>query len=505
SSTPPPAGPPRARHHSNQKPGRDSLAQGLVEPASLPPGALGTVGSAAGGVKEVAPAANNPAAPTERVRRPKHSISRATPPDNWEHLAVPTPGPRHRDSLRPSHQPAFHSPNADSAASGISGTPGSGSGETGDVGNLLADLSANSMISSAGGEVELDQGSAEEDDGQYTAMNVDAVMAELESDGMGGRGGLRDCDDRPTAVDMDARVADLAGGGGGGGTGRKKRRNTAEKLTVDSLLGSLDSPSVQSSGGTRLAETPQDSAEGGGATPVGAPEPSGVDTTSEQPDVLLPKAGKRSSRRDTVDPSDFQDLLQDPDMVTPTSSPAAIAAAAADAVALGDGSSSPTASSPGEQGAAAAATPGSGRSGATAVSMRGVFEPISPSLGGSADGEGVPVGGGCVVTPRFDRRVSGSVGGGRKDSGGTAGNGSVCGLLDSTPSPGGGLDQSFGEGAGRGKLPPMTGRAGAIAAILDSGTRGGRSSAKAAKNGRRNTCEPEEFGDVIADLDSEPD
>ncbi|CAM9698100.1 unnamed protein product, partial [Ectocarpus sp. 4 AP-2014] len=37
------------------------------------------------------------------------------------------------------------------------------------------------------------------------------------------------------------------------------------------------------------------------------------------------------------------------------------------------------------------------------------------------------------------------------------------------------------------------------------GTRGGRSSAKAAKNGRRKTCEPEEFGDVIADLDSEPD
>ncbi|CBJ48558.1 expressed unknown protein [Ectocarpus siliculosus] len=463
SSTPPPAGPPRARHHSNQKPGRDSLAQGLVEPASLPPGALGRVGSGAGGVKEVAPAANNPAAPTERVRRPKHSISRETPPDNWEHMAVPTPGPRHRDSLRPSHQPTFHSPNADSAASGTSGTPGSGSGETGDVGKLLADLSANSMISSAGG------GSDEEDDGQYTAMNVDAVMAELESDGMGGRGEVRGCDDHPTAVDMDARVAELADGGGGGGTGgKKKRRNTAEKLTVDSLLGSLDSPPVQSSGGTRLAGTPRDSAEGGGATPLGAAEPSGVAATSEQPAVLLPKA-------------------------------------AADAVALGDGSSSLASSSPGEQGAAAAATPGSGRSGATAVSMRGVFEPISPSLGGSADGEGVPVGGGCVVTPRFDRRVSGSVGGGRKDSGGTAGNGSVCGLLDSTPSPGGGLDQSFGEGEGRGKLPPMTGRAGAIAAILDSGTRGRRSSAKAGKNGRRNTCEPEEFGDVIADLDSEPD
>lgn len=325
-----------------------------------------------------------------------------------------------------------------------------------------------------------------EDDGQYTAMNVDAVMAELESDGLRGRGEVRGCDDRPTAVDMDARVAELAGGGGGGGTGgKKKRRNTAEKLTVDSLLESLDSPPVQSSSGTRLAETPRDSAEGGGATPEGAAEPSGVDATSEQRPVLLPKAGKRSSRRDTVDPSDFQDLLQDPDMVTPTSSPAAITAVAADAVALGDGSSSLAASSPGEQGAAAAATPGSGRSVATAVSMRGVFEPICPSLGGFAEGERLPVGGGGVVTPRFDRRVSGSGGGGRKDSGGTAGNGSVCGLLDSTPSPGGGLDQSFGEGEGRGKLPPMTGRAGAIAAILDSGTRGGRSSAKAAKNAVR--------------------
>ncbi|CAM9807424.1 unnamed protein product, partial [Ectocarpus sp. 12 AP-2014] len=93
-----------------------------------------------------------------------------------------------------------------------------------------------------------------------------------------------------------------------------------------------------------------------------------------------------------VDPSDFQDLLQDPDMVTPTSSPSAITAAAADAVASGDGSSSLAAASPGEQGAAAAATPGSGSSGATAVSMRGVFEPIDPSLGGSAEGEGLPVG-----------------------------------------------------------------------------------------------------------------
>ncbi|CAN0552687.1 unnamed protein product, partial [Ectocarpus sp. 12 AP-2014] len=121
-----------------------------------------------------APAANNPAAPTERVRRPKHSISRATPPDTWEDSAVPKPGPRHRDSLRPSHLPTFYSPNADSAASRITDTPGSGSGETGDVGNLLADLSANSMIGSAGREVELDQGDAERDHGQYTAMNVDA-------------------------------------------------------------------------------------------------------------------------------------------------------------------------------------------------------------------------------------------------------------------------------------------------------------------------------------------
>lgn len=343
------------------------------------------------------------------------------------------------------------------------------------------------MTSSAGGELELDgEGGSEEDDGQFTAMNVDVVMAELESDGLGGgRGNVRGGDDRPTAVDMDARVAELAGGGGGTG-GKKKRRNTAEKLTVDSLLGSLDSPVQPSSSGTRLAETPRDSAEGGGSAPEGAVEPSSVDAASEPPAVVLPKAGKRSSRRDTVDPSDFQDLLQDPDMATPTSSPAATTAgAAADAMALGADSSSLAASSPGKHGAAEAATPGSGRSGATAVSMRGVFEPISPSVGGSADEEDVPVGARGVVTPRFDRRVSGSGGGGRKDIGGTAGKGSVCGLLDSTPSPGGGVDQSFGEGEGRGKLPAMTGRAGAIAAILDSGTRGRNSGAKAAKNGVR--------------------
>lgn len=101
-ASPPPAaadGTPRAKRLCNQKPGRDSLAQGLVEPVSALPGASVRVNHGEGEAAEqeeeagAVPSTNNPAAPTQRVRRPKHSISRNTPPDNWEDLAAPTPEP----------------------------------------------------------------------------------------------------------------------------------------------------------------------------------------------------------------------------------------------------------------------------------------------------------------------------------------------------------------------------------------------------------------------------
>lgn len=81
---------PRAKHHSNQKPGRDSLAQGLVEPVSSLLGASMSI-SGGGGGEEAGPSTNNPAAPTERVRRPRHSISRKALPENWEDLVMPSP------------------------------------------------------------------------------------------------------------------------------------------------------------------------------------------------------------------------------------------------------------------------------------------------------------------------------------------------------------------------------------------------------------------------------
>ena len=103
SSPPATTATPRARRLSNQKPGRDSLAQGLVEPASSLPGASARVSNEDEQNEEeedAVPPANNPAAPTQRVRRPKHSILRKTPPDNWEDLAAPTPEPVSRDGKR---------------------------------------------------------------------------------------------------------------------------------------------------------------------------------------------------------------------------------------------------------------------------------------------------------------------------------------------------------------------------------------------------------------------
>jgi len=54
------------------------LAEGLADPPST--AVPGTVGGDGGHGEEAS------------VRRPRHSISRKTPPDNWKDLAMPTPG-----------------------------------------------------------------------------------------------------------------------------------------------------------------------------------------------------------------------------------------------------------------------------------------------------------------------------------------------------------------------------------------------------------------------------
>lgn len=92
----PPAATPRAKRLGNQKPGRDGLAEGLHEPISSLPGASVTASSGGGEEEEAGPSASNPAAPTQRVQRPRDSISRATPPDTWGELAAPTPEPVRR-------------------------------------------------------------------------------------------------------------------------------------------------------------------------------------------------------------------------------------------------------------------------------------------------------------------------------------------------------------------------------------------------------------------------
>lgn len=80
---------PRVKHQSNQKPGRDSLAEELAEPRSVLPGGLGRIGG--GGERDTGLFVRNAAATgTEKVRTPKHYISRKNPPDDRENLAMPT-------------------------------------------------------------------------------------------------------------------------------------------------------------------------------------------------------------------------------------------------------------------------------------------------------------------------------------------------------------------------------------------------------------------------------
>ena len=126
---------------------------------------------------------------------------------------------------RPSPQPMS---NAAAAAPGSSSEKGvrnnyggddSVGGETGDVGDLLAELSVNDdldAVSSRGGAGEVQPGSAR-DQRQDEVIEVGKAVIEVE----GGGGGVKTMSSKE----------------------RSSRRCTAEKLTVESLLGSLDSPS----------------------------------------------------------------------------------------------------------------------------------------------------------------------------------------------------------------------------------------------------------------------
>lgn len=392
---------------------------------------------------------------------------------------------RQRDGVRPSTQPAplFHSPGTPSGAPGSTGGGGGGSiassgrgGETGEVGDLLNDLSGDEGGSSRAGDesAAADEGGNGTSNGQHTATNIDAMFAEFE------RG-----DDE-----------DAGGGGGdrrGRGTDRKSRRLTADKSDFQSLLGSLESPAASPAAALGSAGTPASDSDSmiAGDDATAQDVPAGSWGALDTPEASV---HRREKRRETADASELQNFFQSPTAITPASSPAAVPAAPGTTGAEAGGSSPrlspPAACSPSPSGgqrqgaapaeasgpeaatspsphggsasAAAAATPRSERSSATAASMKGVFAVASPPGRASpvAEGEkgGAPQlredGGGATMTPRFDGRFGGSStgggdgdGDGGKDSGKTAGNGSVLGLLDSTPSPGGGLDQSVADGS----------------------------------------------------------
>jgi len=353
-----------------------------------------------------------------------------------------------RDGLRPSHQPLFGSPGTPRGATGSAGGGGNASGgadgETGEVGDLFNDLSGDEGGSfrhadESSAAVEADGGGGGDDhehgnsgsssSGQHTATNIDAVFAEFEQgddeDVGGGGGGGDGMKEQHAPINMDCAAEEIGRESGGGvrgvrGTDRKSRRLTADKGDFQSLLGSLESP-ASSAAALGAAGTPA----AGSDSMVAEDDETGGHGGAEDTTAQVVRAGswgaldtpeasvhRREKRRETADASELQNFFQSPTGVTPTSFPAASAAAtAAGAMDTEVGASSssrrsPPAASPsnGQQqqrqrqlgaaqaapsgsdprtssspiSAAAAATPGSGRSSATAVSMKGVFELASP-------------------------------------------------------------------------------------------------------------------------------
>ena len=165
----------------------------------------------------------------------------------------------------PPDQLSFH-PRSDAAAA-AAGNPsgngvrastmdhagdGSGGEDTGDVGDLLAELSVNESLNGVSGGGGGGSGGSGGEGG-----------------GRGEHGGAGD-ESEDEVMEMDKVVAKRKGGGGGGGQamGRKERpsrRLTAEKMTVESLLGCLDSPSPTMTA-TEIGQAASGREEGGEAS-----------------------------------------------------------------------------------------------------------------------------------------------------------------------------------------------------------------------------------------------
>lgn len=85
---------PRAKHHSNQKPGRTSDASRLVAPPSIPLVIGGEGGGGGGDGRGVpGPAVGKPRSPSRRPRRSINLDPRVSPATTWEDYAMPTPKP----------------------------------------------------------------------------------------------------------------------------------------------------------------------------------------------------------------------------------------------------------------------------------------------------------------------------------------------------------------------------------------------------------------------------
>lgn len=203
----------------------------------------------------------------------------------------------------------------------------------------------------------------------------------------------------------------------------------------------------------------------------------------ETPESSACKKQKRSSRRETADFTDLQDLLSTPDTTTPPikSNPGNVAKEAESSFARAEPvDKAPSQGHPlGGHVSKRSPTLGGGGGGADAIPRKG-FQ-VDDERRDSGDTADVPVLLGLFergteedVSSRYNAEgsavrteghVSSPHGGGRGGGGGggvrnmdrresveTASAGSVLGLLECTPSPGGGLDQSVADGSAlRGK------------------------------------------------------